>query len=162
MAARRLIIIMVVLLGISTIAAAFAPVREEEKPATPPRTERPQPDDDGGEGSDIKRVKVRVNNRPSPTIRVEPGQELILSISSRFGDDVEIPALGLVETMSPLAPAVFDLYLDEPTAFGISTVGSERLVAKVVVSDEPATSAGAAGGGAQRVERGVPAGPDPQ
>lgn len=149
MAARRLVIVMLVLLAISTLAAAFIPTTPEDSGNdTTPTATNPQPGKDSGDGSDLidatpppgkglVDAKVRISNAPPKTIAIQPGEELVLEVSGMFGDDVEIPGLGLVETMGSYSPAVFDIYADETGTFDVRTVETDLLVARIVVSAIP-------------------------
>jgi hypothetical protein len=181
MAARRLIALMIVLLGISTALAILAP-RDSNDP-TPTTAEAPhkgQPASSGGHEQGFtseepagdpgeKHVHLKISNAPPPTIHVLPGQQLILNISGSFGDDVEIPGFGLVETVTPFAPAVFDFNADETGTFGVDTVESHRHVARIVVGavppnpkPKPKRGSGSSGSGSHGVKGRVPVSPKPQ
>lgn len=186
MAARRLIIVMVVLLGISTVAAAVAPRSGNDSGSDPanPRPGTPARGAGGGSTgyaplgeSGVERVHVRISNAATRTIFVAPGDELVLTVSGSFGDDIEIPGLGLVETMTENAPAVFDILVDEAGTFGVRAVEADRLVATIEVSEVPrkpgphaapqkpegkGRPSGAAGGVPHDVQGSVPAGPEAQ
>ncbi|HEY8778715.1 MAG TPA: hypothetical protein VIL93_02905, partial [Solirubrobacterales bacterium] len=109
MAARRLVVVMLVLLLLSTLAAAFLPT-PDKKQATPVHKRKHQ-------ANSVERApppsktglllvsRMRISNRPPKTVRIERGDELRLEVAAPFGDDVEIPALGLTAAVTPFAPA---------------------------------------------------------
>jgi len=189
MAARRLVVVMVVLLGISTAAAALAPRSSNDDPPPPaPGGQGPKQNDPLRKGATgygplakpgVERVHVRISNAAPRTIVVRPGDELILAVSGAFGDDIEIPGLGLVETMTVNAPAVFDILADETGAFPVRAADANRLVATIDVTTKPpkarparnqakrrqgshAGPSKSASGGAHHFKRSLPAGPKPQ
>lgn len=136
MAARRLLIVLLLLLGISTLAAALLPDRagerengtEEEtatRPSTAP-TERTSPGGERGVGVRIQPGRVRV-------IRAEVGEQLTIRVRADRAGLLEIPALGLVDAVAPGAPARFNLLPTEPASYGIRFLDSERVVARIEV-----------------------------
>jgi hypothetical protein len=139
MAARRLVIVMLVLLAVSTLAAALVPAPESDQGAeettgrgsAPPRG---GPADGSAPAVPGRRAvvsRIRISNRRPPTIALRPGDQLTLQVSASFGDDVTIPAFGLTETMTPLAPASFDLIVDRAGTFAVRTVETVRLVGRI-------------------------------
>jgi hypothetical protein len=135
MAARRLIVVMLVLLGLSTLVAALvpAPQSSEDGPGTPtgpaggPGARRPS----HGAGG-LVTARIRVSDRSPEVVRVRPGQRLVLLVGGAVGDDISIPAFGLTETMAPTAPARFDLIVDRAGRFPIRAFGTERPVGSIV------------------------------
>jgi hypothetical protein len=136
-AARRLVFVMLVLLLLSTLAAAFLPT-PHKKQATPvpkpkhqakARGHAPRPTNTGL----LLVSRMRISNRPPKTVRIERGDELRLEVAAPFGDDVEIPALGLTGTVTPFAPAQFDLLASKIGTFPVRTVDSGRLAGRLLV-----------------------------
>ena len=111
MAARRLILVMLVLLGLSTLVAAIvpAPERSGEGPGTAtgpaggPRPARPSQGVPSGGGGLVK-ARIEISHRAPEVVRVKPGQRLVLLVGGQVGDDISIPEFGLTETMTPSAP----------------------------------------------------------
>ena len=138
MAARRLLIIMLVLLGISTLAAALVDTRSFREEGTgstiASETEPTEPPDTVPEGSPLEPVVVEVKGERVTVVRVEVGDQLPLAVSARKADLVEIPALGLLEPVAPGAPARFDLLAQEPTSYGVRLVNADRVVARIEIS----------------------------
>ena len=169
MAARRLVMVMLVLLGLSTLAAAFVPPPSSRNGTTTQatRTRVPsQAEQAPPTGGRLVEASVTITNGKPRTIRLRPGDELRLSVGGGFGDLVEIPAFGLTETMSPYAPAQFDLIPDREGRFAVRAVDANRVAAWIVVSEQQTGCAAArprARPGRQRPpgcgHRGGPAGP---
>lgn len=149
MAARRLIIVLVVLLAISIAAAAIAPDRATRfRPVPAPQATSPgspQPDPMGG----VVTAEIQASATKPPTVRAAAGDRLELSVSSERGLAVEIAPLGLFEDAATAAPARFDLLLREAGTLPITDADSGRVVGRIVVSEaeEPGAGGGAQGGG---------------
>jgi hypothetical protein len=140
MAARRLLILMLVLLAVSTVAAALVP----------------PPGDDGGT-TETKRTKAaeagRHRKKTPPgrlverTIRVAPhgiarvpvrlDDQLALTVRSGVADQVSIPAFGLIEDLTPEAPARFDLLAQQAGVFEVRLVDARRTVGRIAVGHPP-------------------------
>jgi hypothetical protein len=139
MAARRLIVVMLVLLGVSTLVAALVPTPERSgdgsgnasgpagagRPNQPPRSAFPQ-------ARGLLTARIRVSAGPPQVVDVEPGQRLVLLVGGPVGDDISIPAFGLTETMMPSAPARFDLIVDRRGRFAVRAFGADRVVGRIV------------------------------
>jgi hypothetical protein len=125
-AARRLVIVMLVLLAVSTLAAAFLPPPHPDSTTTTEtrrRGPRPKPVPVPPSGL-LLASRMHLTARTPKTVRVELGDELRLSVAAPFGDDVEIPRLGLTAAVTPFAPAQFDLFAGELGSFGVRGVDS--------------------------------------
>ena len=138
MAARRLLIIMLVLLGVSTLAAALVgnrSLREEGTGSTiASETEPTVPPDTVPQGSPLEPVTVDVKGRRVTVVRVEVGDQLPLAVRARKADLVEIPALGLLEPVAPGAPARFDARAQAPASYGVRLVNADRVIARIEIS----------------------------
>ncbi len=147
MAARRLIALLVVLLVISSIAAALAPTpaeRDAESSTTTTTTTGPGEPDDAGSGAaplieataevPPPRGDAKGGRQTEPAeIEAAVGDQLALTVRTDETTAVEIPELGLLETASPGAPARFDLLLREPGRLAVLADG-HRQVAWVTVA----------------------------
>jgi hypothetical protein len=128
---------MLVLLLLSTLAAAFLPT-PDKKQASPVHKGK-HPANTGGRAPAPTKTglllvsRMRISNRPPKTVRIERGDELRLEVAAPFGDDVEIPALGLTASVTPFAPAQFDLLATEIGIFPVRTVDSARLAGRLLV-----------------------------
>ena len=137
MAARRLLIVMLVLLGVSTLAAALVPQRTIRNgtgttgTATRPATttaEAPNP-------AFRRPTKILVGGKKFPVVApVSVGDQLTLLIRSRFAAEITIPEFGLVGFATPDTPARFELLVDAPGPIGVLFGDS----AKAGLSGQPA------------------------
>ncbi len=128
---------MLVLLLLSTLAAAFLPT-PDKKQAAPVHKRKHQANRSGHAPRPTNTglllvSRMRISNRPPKTVRIERGDELRLEVAAPFGDDVEIPALGLTGTLTPFAPAQFDLLASKIGTFPVRTVDSGRLAGRLLV-----------------------------
>jgi hypothetical protein len=153
MAARRLLIIMLVLLGVSTLAAAMidtSSFRDEgtgSTVASETATEASVPEDTVPEGSELKPVIIEVYRAPVTVIPVRLGDQLPLIVRARKADLVEIPALGLLEPVDSRAPARFDVFADATGNYGIRLVNADRVVGRIEVRKRGTASPPAAATG---------------
>ena len=139
MAARRLIVVMLVLLGLSTLVAALVPAPQQSQvgpggatgPATPGKQTRP-PGSASPEAGGTVTARIRVSHGAPEVVDVRPGQRLVLLVGGPVGDDISIPAFGLTETMTPSAPARFDLIVDRSGRFAVRAYSAERVVGRIV------------------------------
>lgn len=140
---------MLILLGISTLAAALVGNRTisedgtgstvaSETEATTTETDAPPRTGPGGEELTFD---VRVGGEKMKVVRAEVGDQVSLLVRSKKPDLVEIPAFGLVEAATPQVPARFDILATEPGEFGIRLVDGKRVVAQLEIRErEPAAS----------------------
>ena len=164
MAARRLVIVMLVLLGLSTLAAAFIhPPARNGTPTTIGRQKPPPSSNPAATGSAGRLVTAafRISNAKPKTVSVSPGDELRLAVSGPFGDSIEIPGFGLTETMSLYAPAHFDLIVDRPGRFAVRAVDAGLLAGWILSAPRSPTCprAPARPGSARATGCGRPGGP---
>ena len=101
---RRALLLFALVLGLSALAAAVSPMRDTKEPvagpapaATPaqflPRT-----------------IAFEARSPGTPAVeRARTGEHLVLSVASAVGGLVTIPELGRTESVSPSAPARFDV-----------------------------------------------------
>lgn len=129
MAARRLVIVMLILLGISTLAAALVdpPETGDDEAATEPPPSPPP-------GGELIRKRIRAEERRPTVIRIEVGDQLDLTVTSGRADEVEIPALGLLQFVAPLAPARFDLFAREEGSYVIRLLDADRAIGRIEVT----------------------------
>jgi len=133
MAARRLLIVMLVLLGLSTLAAALIPQRtirngsetdSTTQPGTTTTSSRP--------AGRALTAKIFVGGKKVPVVagpvcgkrkpRCEPihvGDRLSLLVYSKEPAQLEFPEFGLFGFASPEAPARFELLPETAARFGI-------------------------------------------
>lgn len=145
MAARRLLIVMLVLLGISSVIAVMVPQPERKDPATGPTATTgqtgttgavvPVEDDQEDPADPVARKSVDLDSERPVEIGVATGSRLILTVESKQGSQVEIEGLGLTGFADPYAPAVFDLLMPpEPDRFQVQVPGEKSRAAVLITS----------------------------
>ena len=143
MAARRLLILLLAVLAISTLAAALIGPRTTPEP--PPSTTAHEPER-GRQARDrsgrLIEKTVAAGRRRAETIRLRPGDQLELTVRSRVPGQVEVSRLGLLEDVGPDVPAHLSMLPDELGRYPVRLAAGGHEVAVVVVS--------AAGGGVRR------------
>jgi hypothetical protein len=155
MAARRLLIVLLVLLGLSTLAAALVPqdsLRRERTASTQTSTQTTAPATTtvgGGTGltaqivvggGRIPLVACKKERDKCPPVHV--GDQLSLVVyTAKVPAELEIPYFGLVGVATPDSPALFDLIPDQQGTFGILFSETQKVAAriKVVAAEPPAT-----------------------
>lgn len=143
MAARRLLIAMLIFLGISTVLAAFAPppIEEDSETTTSSTLEEAREEPMGGQ---LVRVALTISedsgelSADRDTIRIQPGDQLSLAVRVPSVVAVEIPSLGLIETAAPGGPARFDLFATEPGTHQVVAGEDDQVVARIVTADDDA------------------------
>ncbi len=142
--ARRLLIVLLVLFGISILATALAPQRSDDE-KTPSQTATatgaaPPPADTDPPVA----VTINADRKSLDVVPLKVGQHLELDVASKTVGTVEIPAFGLVQAVDPSTPAHFDLLLEQPGEFAVKLVEEKRLAGRLDVS--PAARPGKAPG----------------
>jgi hypothetical protein len=148
MIARRLLIVMLVLLGISTLAAALVPQRNLRQGTTrtavtkPPPTPAPSP-----AAARSLQAKIVVGGKEVPVVagpvcaavrkpRCEPihvGDQLTLLARSRSPAQLEIREFGLVGFATMEAPARFELLPNTAETIGIVFAQSGKVAGRIEV-----------------------------
>jgi hypothetical protein len=155
MAARRLLIVMLILLGLSTLAAALVPqhaLRGGTTGSTTTRTTQTATTAAPAGGRSL-RAKIFVGGKQVPVVagpvckkrkpRCEPihvGDQLSLSVLSRKQAELEIPEFGLVGVASRNTPAFFQLLLDQPENVGVLFTSPHGVAARIEVLSEKAAA----------------------
>jgi hypothetical protein len=145
MAARRLLVVMLILLGLSTLAAALIPPKSLRNATTTsttasaptettPTVTAPAP----VLGRQFTRELV-VGGKQVPVVAcptgadakkgcepIRAGDQLSLVVYSRKAEELEIPAFGLVRVATPDAPALFDLLPESKGNYAINFVDTAR------------------------------------
>ena len=124
MAARRLLIVLLVLLGLSTLAAALVPQRTLNDGDTTGTTSTQETTTAAGETvpnpAFLRPTKIMVGGKKFPIVSpVQVGSQVTLLVRSRFPSEIAIPAFGLIGFATPNTPARFPLLADTPGTFGI-------------------------------------------
>lgn len=116
MAARRLIMVMLVLLVVSSVAAALVPVERDPDAESTTTETSSEPSAPAGE---LVRETLPAGEREADPIRISLGDQLELRVTSKRPGQVEIPGLGVVDDVDPEAPARFDLLPLDPGDYPI-------------------------------------------
>jgi hypothetical protein len=136
MATRRVVLLLALVLIVSSVAAALIPSPPQES-TEPDKThkERSKQRDAASQSKRRGRLVVatfEAAGRHPETVRLRKGDELRMEIGSRIPVQIEISAYGLIEDASPDAPARFDILVDRRGTSAIRTVGSGRIVGRLV------------------------------
>lgn len=138
MAARRLIAVMLVLLFLSSLAAALAPVeRQPDEPSTTSTTDAfPATALAGG---DPVHETLAADPKDPPRVDAAVGDQLQLRVTSRRPATLELVGLGPTEDVDPDAPALFDVLLDRKGTFRIRELETGKVVGEILVSPRART-----------------------
>jgi hypothetical protein len=141
-AARRLIILMLVLLAISSVAAALVPVDPEglSDESTTISTHTPKRELPAGR---LVPKTIDADRDHPKTVRIELGDQLQLRVTSRRADQVEIPRVGELQDVDRFTPAEFDLLPFEPGSYPVRLVEAKRKVGRILVTRPKPKRAGA-------------------
>ncbi len=139
MAARRLIAILLVLLFLSSLAAALAPVQRgiESTSTTGTQTTtaeaEPAPPEAGG--TEPRRItqSVDASAKRLAVIRARPGDQLELRVTSRKSGTIELARIGPTEDVGPRQPALFDVLLRTEVVYPIRFLETRRTIAEIRV-----------------------------
>ncbi len=148
MAARRLLIVMLILLGLSTLAAALVPQHAlhggtttgttATQPTQSTTTAAPAAGrslsariETGGKTIPVVAGPVCLKGKCGEPIHV--GDQLSLAVFARKQTELEIRSFGLIGVASKTAPALFQLLFSEPTNIGIVSTSTGEPVARIEV-----------------------------
>jgi hypothetical protein len=150
MAVRRLLIVMLILLGISTLAAALVPQRPNENNDSSETTDTAtsaQSSTETAPSADGRLVAARIF--VGGKVKVVPmalGDRLRLTVCSREVTGLlEIPTFGRFDPIAPGTPVLFDLLPEATGSYAIRFVEPDSLAARIEVgparkSEAPAES----------------------
>jgi hypothetical protein len=150
MAARRLLIVMLVLLGLSTLAAALVPQHSlrRERTATSTATQPAQTATVTPPPGRTLAAEIKVGTKKGPPVVAGPvcikgkakcgppfhvGDQITLLVLSTFPTQVEIRQFGLISFATPQSPARFELLPSEPGTYGILYAPSGDVAARLEV-----------------------------
>lgn len=149
MAARRLIIVLVVLLAISVVASAIAPDRRSGRfpvgTETSTTTVEDEPEEPTG---DLVEAEIAISAERPQVVRATVGERLSLSISAPRAIQIEIEDLGLIGNAAPNSPVVFDALLREPGRLPITDAVSGQVLGRVIVRSDGGSREGEGSRGA--------------
>lgn len=147
MAARRLIIVLLVLFAISIVAAMIAPERRgpllgdrsssstDSTTSTTTTTTEAKAPDDLPAGGEALTVRIEASESKPESVEAFVGDQLELNVGSERSREIEIPAFGEVETAAPDAPADFNLLLRDAGKLPIIDADSGALLGRIDVAE---------------------------
>jgi hypothetical protein len=109
---RRAILLFALVLGLAALAAAVSPSRHASGPALAP----PQVGSRAGTGA-VRQLEFAVGGKR--VRRARQGEHLLVSVAAEGGGVATIPRLGQTATVSPTAPAQFDLLAPPPGRYDV-------------------------------------------
>ena len=137
MAARRLIAILLVLLFLSSLAAALAPVQERtpQESSTSTTPEPADPTDVGGT-RDARVIDQTIDASGKSPVRVKAraGDRLELKVTSTRSGTLELVGLGPAEDVGPRQPAFFDVLLANEGTYPVQFIDTQQDVARIEVA----------------------------
>jgi hypothetical protein len=107
---RRAILLFALVLGLAALAAAVSPSRDSGPALTP------APSAPGADAATRELVFAVGGKRVR---RAREGQHVVLSVGSEAGGVATIPRLGRTSSVSPNAPAQFDLLAPPPGRYDV-------------------------------------------
>ncbi len=132
MVARRMLLIVAILMGITALTAGLAAPprpRTADPSAAPPVT--------AGSADPVEVRRAISDGGRARTVAVEEGERLILTVRVDALDSVELVGLDRVAAVAPGTPAVFDVLADRPGLYPVETgVDGRRLGAVRVTPSE--------------------------
>lgn len=131
---------MVVMLGVSTLAAALVPSPEEDGEGTATKTRtrgettrKPPPALTGR----LVEASVSAGRREPRRIELRRGDRVSLTVQVSRAREVEIPSLGLLTFAQPGTPATFQIYASRRGRFRVRLLEPTRTVAVLVIDGAP-------------------------
>jgi hypothetical protein len=134
MLARRLLILLAVLLGLTALAAGVAPRERADTGTAPAVPSTP------GTGAPTPLERTIRTSSQGERIDVRVGQIVVITVEGDALETVSLEEYGN-EPVEPASPARFEILADVPGTYAIELLGSGREIGTLVVSDsdeEPA------------------------
>jgi hypothetical protein len=130
--ARRLLLLVALLMGLTALAASIAPREEEVNP--PPKVEQPLASPSAEPADDQETVTETLStdeNDARDVIVADRGDVVHLTVSGRAVDAVQIVGLDLIEPIDPRTPAIFEFVADTPGTFDVALLEEPRVVGRL-------------------------------
>jgi hypothetical protein len=130
MLGRRFLLLVAVLMGLTAVAASFAPRGPVEREGRDESTPTPAP----GGAPTVTTVEKELSITDGESrVAVNEGDLVELTVNGQERDSVML--LGRIEAIDPDSPARFSLLADEPGQHAIELLDSERRVGTLVVRE---------------------------
>ncbi|MDQ3759270.1 MAG: hypothetical protein M3331_04930 [Actinomycetota bacterium] len=139
MAARRLIAILLVLLFLSSLATALAPVEQAGNADSTTSTDTSTTDSttlSGPSTGDPQLIRQSIDSSLAepPVVRATVGDQLQLQVTSQQPGTVELVGIGPTEDVGARQPAHFDVLLRAEGTFPVRLLGTKREIALIKVT----------------------------
>jgi hypothetical protein len=130
MLARRLLILLAVLMGLTALASGLAPRQPAPRSgaeASPPTTT----------ADSLPTIEERVDAGAAEpaVIEVDEGRTLVLEVSATELDSVSLEGLDRIEAVDPDSPARFELLAEPPGSYPIRLVEAGRDVGTLEIRE---------------------------
>lgn len=154
MAARRILILFVVLMGLGVLASSIAPrggvpggpgTTPTTQTRTTPTIEQPPSPPTNLVKADVQAPDAADRAFRPERIKAAQGDRVVLLVRATFEDQVQVDGYDLIEPVSQFAPAAFDFIADQAGSFDVRLLGADRIVARLVVTPPSERAAGASG-----------------
>lgn len=127
--ARRLLVFMAVMMGLSVVAVALSP-----PPPTVPRRVAPVTGGTSAPAADDVEETLDARASEARTITVAEGDALRLTVASPTLDTVEIEGLDLLAAVDPQTPAIFELTPDRAGTYPVRLLEADTLIGTLEVT----------------------------
>ena len=127
--ARRLLILLAVLLGLTALAAGVAPREEAGTGGSPPVAVSPS----GSPSEPVEHMLTIGPEGEEERVEAELGQVVRLTIEGDEPESVAVGELG-IEPVTADSPAIFELLLDVPGSYPITLLDSGRRIGVLEVA----------------------------
>jgi hypothetical protein len=131
MAARRLVAVMLVLLFLSSLAAALAPVERPDEDA-PESTPAPATKPVSDEGRLVRKT-IDADAKREATVKVRVGDQLQLRVRSSKPRTIELLRLGPTDDAALGVPATFDVLATQEGTFPIRILETGRRIGQIEI-----------------------------
>jgi hypothetical protein len=135
-----LIALLLVLLFLSSLAAALSPVQQSGKSVstTENSTTEAEPVTPSSPPAEVAesrliRQSVDASRSEPPVIEADVGDQLQLRVTSKESGTVELTGIGPTEDVGPRQPAFFDVLLREDGIYVVRFLGTDREIAHIDV-----------------------------
>ncbi len=130
MLGRRFLLIVAVLMGLTAVAASFAPREQAERDRRSESTPSPAPS--GTSTMTTVQKELAIEDGESK-ISVDQGDLVELTVSGPERESVML--LGRIEAIDPVSPARFSILADRPGEHAIELIESGRRVGTLVIRE---------------------------
>jgi hypothetical protein len=134
---RRLVILVVVLMGLTALAASVSPPPETRRGDGAQTTPTPSPAPTASDAASAQEGTLTLDGAErAQEVRAVVGQELTLEVRADTPDTVVIDGLDATEPVAPDSPAHFDLYADAAGRYPVRLLEGGRELGELVISSD--------------------------